>query len=357
MTSWQQEAHELLQAQRPAVRVTVAGIRGSAPREVGATMLVTANDLRGSIGGGQLEYQCAQIASRYLRGDDGRSGGLRRFPLGSNCGQCCGGVVDVLFQRLDAISCIDDLLARWQARDNSVLLTELDADGLPCNRLLAADGRATDGNDVDAAVVAAVAGATAARRMDTPGRAARFALLEPLQTQPFDVALFGAGHVGSALIPLLSGLQASVRWIDSRRDVFPASLPHTVQALETADPAREVAALPVGAYCLVMTHSHALDFEITAAILRRGEFAYCGLIGSLSKRRRFESRLRQAGFADQALQRLTCPIGIRGISGKQPPEIAIAVAADLLRRRERRQAAFTGNTASVQALRPRQKNI
>ncbi|MEQ8205147.1 MAG: xanthine dehydrogenase accessory protein XdhC [Woeseia sp.] len=356
MTSWLREARKLLQTQTPAVRVTVAGIRGSAPREVGASMLVTASDLCGSIGGGQLEYQCAQIASRYLRGDDNRSGGLRRFPLGSNCGQCCGGVVDVLFQRLDAIACIDDLLARWQDRDNSVLLTQLDTDGQPQNRLLSAGGRATDGSDIDPSVVAALVDTTVALRLGKPGRDAPFVLLEPLQVNSFEVALFGAGHVGSALIPLLSGVDATVRWVDSRRDVFPASLPHNVQVLETTNPAREVAALPADSYCLVMTHSHALDFEITAAILRRGEFAYCGLIGSLSKRRRFESRLRQAGLGDLELQRLTCPIGISGISGKQPQEIAIAVAADLLRRRERRQAALTNNTASVQALRPRHKN-
>ena len=97
MNEWIDELSDLAAAGEPAVLVTVAGIRGSAPRETGAKMIVTARETIGTIGGGQLEHQCTRIAVDRLDGDE--SPELRRFPLGSSMGQCCGGVVDVLIWR------------------------------------------------------------------------------------------------------------------------------------------------------------------------------------------------------------------------------------------------------------------
>jgi xanthine dehydrogenase accessory factor len=111
-----------------------------------------------------------------------------------------------------------------------------------------------------------------------------------------------------------------------------------VTVIGSADPAREVLALPAGAFYLVMTHSHPLDYEICEQVLARDDFSYCGLIGSRSKRRRFEKRMRRQGMPDARLARLTCPIGVRGIDGKRPGEIAIAVTAELLQVRERLSA-------------------
>lgn len=318
--------------------VTVAGVRGSAPREVGAAMLVTARDTRGTIGGGELEYQCTQIAARLLR--DEADSCLRRFPLGSNCGQCCGGVVDVLFEPLADIGVLDALRAERQARRPAVLATTLDADGRPRKSLLTGD-RTLAGTGVDDAILVHAKDAQkrqGAWRVDTPGRDARFLLLEPVQEPAFHIAVFGAGHVGSALVQLLSGLDCRLRWIDSRRDIFPPRLPGNVQAIATDDPEREVAALPAGSWFLVMTHSHALDQAVVGAVLRRGDAAYCGLIGSRTKRRRFETRLKQAGLRNEQLARLTCPIGISGVTGKAPREIAIATAAEILKLREQQLA-------------------
>jgi xanthine dehydrogenase accessory factor len=153
------------------------------------------------------------------------------------------------------------------------------------------------------------------------------------------IALFGAGHVGSAVVAAMAGLDCEIRWIDSRRRVFPDSAPANVTMIESADPAREAAAMPVNAYYLVMTHSHPLDYEICEAVLRRGDFAYVGLIGSVSKRRRFENLMRKQRMPVSLLEKLTCPIGIRGIGGKRPSEIAVAVAAELLRVKAARSGA------------------
>jgi xanthine dehydrogenase accessory factor len=146
----------------------------------------------------------------------------------------------------------------------------------------------------------------------------------------FNLALFGAGHVGSAVVATMAGLDCNVRWIDSRREIFPGKVPANVTCLESESPPGEVAAMPANAYYLVMTHSHPLDFEICSRILARGDFAYCGLIGSVSKRRRFEKQMREQGMAAAAFDRLTCPVGIAGIDSKKPEAIAIAVAAQLL---------------------------
>jgi xanthine dehydrogenase accessory factor len=146
--------------------------------------------------------------------------------------------------------------------------------------------------------------------------------------------LFGAGHVGSALANILAALPCELTWLDSREGQFPQILPGNIRA-ETDDAleTRASRAFP-GTYHLVMTHDHALDQAVSEAILRRGDFAWFGLIGSATKRSLFERRLAARGIAQQALDRMTCPIGIAGIGGKEPGVIAVAVAAQLLVARE-----------------------
>ncbi|WP_205505053.1 XdhC family protein, partial [Pseudomonas viridiflava] len=115
---------------------------------------------------------------------------------------------------------------------------------------------------------------------------------------------FGAGHVGRALVPLLASLPCRVRWIDSRENEFPESMPDGVVKIINDEPVDEVANLPAGSYCIVLTHNHQLDLELTAAILKRGDFGYFGLIGSRTKRVKFEHRLRERGFEPGLLQRM-----------------------------------------------------
>jgi xanthine dehydrogenase accessory factor len=153
--------------------------------------------------------------------------------------------------------------------------------------------------------------------------------LEPIVGSDFNIAIFGAGHVGTAVVNALSNLDCNIRWIDSRRNFF-RDAPVNVRSIESADPSLEVAAMPVGSCYIVMTHSHAIDYDIVDRILRRDDSIYCGLIGSVSKRRRFEKRYRAQGMPPQILEKLVCPIGVQGVSGKKPAEIAVAVAAEVL---------------------------
>jgi xanthine dehydrogenase accessory factor len=147
----------------------------------------------------------------------------------------------------------------------------------------------------------------------------------------FHLQLYGAGHVGRAIAKLLGTLNVSVDWIDERDDEFPSGLlpPHirkvAVDAVEG-----EVRSAPPGAFYLVLTHQHDLDMRITEAILRRGDFGFLGLIGSRTKHQRFVHRFEERGIASEQLARITCPIGMQGISGKEPEVLAVAVVAQLL---------------------------
>jgi len=163
----------------------------------------------------------------------------------------------------------------------------------------------------------------------------------PAPAPRFHLQLFGAGHVGRAITRLLATLDVEVDWIDERESEFPLdepSPPHIRRVcVDTIE--AEVRHAPPGAYYLVLTHQHDLDLRITEAILRRGDFAWLGLIGSKTKRERFVHRFAERGIAPAAIARLTCPIGIAGIDGKTPEEIAVAVVAQLLQ-----QAALNAST-------------
>ncbi len=147
----------------------------------------------------------------------------------------------------------------------------------------------------------------------------------------FMLQLYGAGHVGRAIVHLLQDLPCRVQWIDERESEFPSapSAAH-IERLCVEPVEAEVALAAPGAFFLVLTHSHDLDLAITEAILRRGDFAYLGLIGSATKRARFLHRFEARGIAAAARQRLICPIGLPGIAGKEPEVIALAVVAQLL---------------------------
>ena len=341
MTEWVDNARALAREGRRAMLVVVAGVRGSAPREPGARMIVTAGETIGTIGGGQLEYRCTQIACDVLRQPRGGPAFLRRFPLGADCGQCCGGVVDVLFEPLEAAAAWLETIGRLcDGGEASALVTRLDKGSVTHAVVTATGDAGPDAPFFCDDALRRLACETLARRCTATVRSAEATvLIEPVASPDFVIAVFGAGHVGAATVAVLGTLDARIRWVDSRRGILPERVPRNVQVVATDAPASEVGAMPPGAYYLVMTHSHPLDLDICSRVLQRGDFAYLGLIGSRSKRRNFERRLAAAGLT--GLERLTCPIGVAGVSGKAPAEIAIAAAAEILKIRSERRGAET----------------
>ena len=200
-----------------------------------------------------------------------------RYPLGPALGQCCGGVVDLEFSLLD-----DSAIARWP---------------------------------------------------DSP----------PL----LHLQMHGGGHVGHAIATLLTTLDVRVDWIDERDDAFAPTTtlgtpwPDSVRRRVADGAEGEVAAAPAGAFFLVLTHDHALDFRIVEAALRRADAGFVGVIGSKSKRERFRHRLAQRGMSDERVARMRCPVGLPGIAGKQPEVIALAVVAQLLQEAAARATALS----------------
>jgi xanthine dehydrogenase accessory factor len=298
---------EAIETEGSAALVTLARVEGSSPRESGTRMVVRpSGGFHGTIGGGALEFAALDAAQTALRA--GRGPALRRsMALGPELGQCCGGRVEwriEIFDRRD----LDDLSALAIAESGA-------AETLGAR--LGPDGR----------VQRTLGSGAGERRM---ARLADESWTEPLGALAHAVYLFGAGHVGRALALALAPLPFAARWIDPRRDAFPAHAPANVTLIHAPEPAAELASAPDGALVVVMTHSHALDLEIVAEALRVERFGYVGLIGSATKRARFLSQMRAAGLTEVELARLVCPIGVAGLESKDPAVIAASTAVQLL---------------------------
>ena len=257
----------MLLEHRPAVLVQVCSSQGSVPRGVGTWMAVFAQSLVGTVGGGHLEHVAIANARAFLV--DPSAGVLetkKRFALGPALGQCCGGVVHLHFESVSS---------------------------------------------ADAAC-----------------------LEKRLRPKLWPMALFGGGHVGQALVVVLSTLPVSLRWIDSRDGVFPHDVPTAVICEQSDPPHAAVHDLEPQSLVLIMSFSHAEDLDIVAACLlrqrERGDLPFIGLIGSKTKWATFRNRLAARGFTEAELAHVTCPIGIAGITRKEPEMIAVSVAAQVL---------------------------
>ncbi len=290
-------------ARVPAVvRVVIVAHRGSVPREAGTAMLVWADGQAGTIGGGALEFEAAARARSLLAGGGPR---VEKVPLGPGLGQCCGGAVTLVYERFTA-----------------------------------ADWAALPGAGAHARPVAAGAGAMplAVRRVLGTARAEGVApvllaggwLVEPIAEPARALWIWGAGHVGRALVGVLAPLpDFALTWVDTASERFPPEVPPGVALRVHPDPAALVAEAPREAEHLILTFSHALDLELCHRLLAHG-FAGAGLIGSASKWARFRSRLAALGHGDAQIARIRCPIGDPRL-GKHPQAIAVGVAAGLLR--------------------------
>lgn len=306
MPDWIGEALAAARRGETLAMVSIVGAEGSTPRETGARMLVWPDRFTGTIGGGALERQGLDQA-RKLLGQSARRHALQDYPLGPLLGQCCGGHVRLLVERVDADS-LGWLEPASLARE-PFALTATFADGGMTRALEAAPG-ASDGPRVPIAEV---------RRLSEAIRPALPRLV-----------IFGAGHVGQAVARAFAPLAFHLDWLASREDLRPEARDARATILGEDELVAAIEAASADTLFAIFTHSHDLDYRLTKAVLARGDFRYLGLIGSRTKRRRFESRLRAEGVTDAELARLTCPIGIAGLKSKAPAVIAVSLAAELL---------------------------
>jgi xanthine dehydrogenase accessory factor len=284
-----------LLASEDAVVVSIASTQGSVPREAGTWMAVFTSQIVGTIGGGHVEFEAIAEACMLLRGDDSSEPSFprrresiaddnpnsyeKRYVLGPSLGQCCGGIMTIRYQKYSSLSNKNAGYSQ-KMHINSVFIP-----------------------------------------------------ISPPKLQ--NVALFGGGHVGKAIVNILSTLPMQVMWIDSRDEIFPNELPSNV-VCEHSDPVQAaVNDLAADSHVLIMSFSHAEDLDIVAACLLRqrdrADLPFIGLIGSKTKWATFRHRLEDRGFTEQELAQITCPIGVEGVKGKEPEVIAVSVAAQLLK--------------------------
>lgn len=294
-------AHAAVAVHGRVARVVIAAIAGSSPREVGAAMLVWPQGQSGTIGGGALEYQAAQTAREMLA--NGTSQRLTREALGPKLGQCCGGTVTLLTEVFDASTLPDaDVFAR-----------------------------PVDSSPMPLAITRLLAQARGQGQRPAPALIQGW-MIEPIARPSRQIWVWGAGHVGRALVGVLAPLpDLAITWVDVAADRFPPDIPAGVTMLPAAIPEALMPHAPVDAEHLILTYSHTLDLALCHAALRHG-FTRCGLIGSRTKWVRFQRRLAALGHAPHTIARIDCPIGDTSL-GKHPQAIAIGVASQLIRPR------------------------
>jgi xanthine dehydrogenase accessory factor len=300
MQSWIDVARDRIARDGAVVRASLVGVRGSAPREAGAMMLIGTSDIWQTIGGGSLEFEVMAKARAMLAAPPTPwARQVISAALGPDMGQCCGGHVRILLEYFGA--------------DEAAELAALQG----CRRIahpLAGIAPPVDAGDAD--IGPDKAGSMFIAPVAQPGR--------PL-------FLYGAGHIGRALAPHLAALQLDLHWVDIEESRFPASIPASIPdgatRIVASDPTVIAAHAPTDAIHLVITHNHALDEALCHRILSGPGFARLGLIGSATKAARFRSRLVKAGIAPQSLDRLVCPVGLPEITGKHPARVALSIAA------------------------------
>jgi xanthine dehydrogenase accessory factor len=339
--SWVEAAAAYLSGHAAVAHITVIALRGSAPREPGASMLVDLDGTLGTIGGGRLEWQAIRAARELLRDRHAAPVRIDDLILGPDLGQCCGGRVELWLERLtrDDLPWLREAARCLRGAGGVSIATDVDGRAashrvLPLNqgtadlsRSASADptlGRSTAPN----VRLQSSASANLTLQRSTAGNVT---LLETLQPKRLPLSVFGAGHVGQALIQLLSPLDLfDITWVDPRPGLLPPELPDCVTTQACPTPTELVGTAAPGTHYVVLTHDHALDYELCRLILARGDAGWLGLIGSASKSARFRSRLLRDGIGGERISTLHCPIGIDGISSKMPAAIAIAIAAQLL---------------------------
>lgn len=323
--TWASEALTAIRRGEPVALVSVVSAEGSTPREAGARMLVTPGRQSGTIGGGNLEHLATDQA-RKLLAQSARTYALQDYPLGPLLSQCCGGYVRLLLERLDDASApwleaVDAAYARRRPFGIAALFK-----GDQLERVLLRQEDQWVGR-VASMTLADSAGDPLAGKRPSPGEGDQ--LIERIDAARPTVLLFGAGHVGQAIARAFAPLPFTLDQRDSREEAGGPG----VSVQDEAALAEAAGSAGPDDYVLVLTHNHDLDYRLVRAAMG-AKPRYLGMIGSATKRARFERRLRDDGFREADLAYLTCPIGIPGLKSKAPEIIAVAVAADLLQRAE-----------------------
>lgn len=304
--SWLDIIIASLRDEIPVARLIILSAKGSTPREAGAELYTTRDTQSGTIGGGTLEFEAVHMARHEMQdlqetSETGFRRLIRDFALGPDLGQCCGGHVRVLIE-IFTPSCLG-ALTDMKAGDAPAYCHDLRSQDLAIPHHKIASGLLYD--------------------------VKKDQLIMPHNPAPTPVYIYGAGHVGQALIAVTAGLHIDRIWVDVSADRFPNEKPFDVTIVPAVDMSVIAAHAPKDAIHIVMTYSHQFDEAICQALLVRGQFGHLGLIGSQTKKARFAKRLRSAGIAQAMIERLNCPIGLVQIKDKSPAHVALSIAGQI----------------------------
>ncbi|MGB1932942.1 MAG: xanthine dehydrogenase accessory protein XdhC [Candidatus Puniceispirillaceae bacterium] len=309
MRGWGEQVQTYLLDGQKVCRIVVAEAKGSTPREAGADMYVTAHQTSGTIGGGTLEFEAMALARQILAEIPENSIGFTRhfrvFALGPNLGQCCGGQVTLLFEGFTP-SCLEVLASAYRPSAAGTIHK--------AERQFQASDICVPAKDKVCAPV-----------YDKNSQTLHMPPEKPLV--PF--YLYGAGHVGRAVMAAVSGLSLEKIWVDTAASRFPVSADPSVTRVPAADMSVVAAHAPKGAIHIVMSYSHRIDEALVYTILKKGDFAHLGLIGSDTKYRRFCTFLKKQGIGDDQLAQLVCPVGVPVLQSKAPAHVGLSVATQI----------------------------
>ena len=320
MQKWAEQLTSIINRDKKAVLVTVVGVWGSVPREIGATLIVSSGDFVGTIGGGNLEFSCIADAREMLAGQLTRKS--KRVSLGPGLGQCCGGRVEVLFDIVTTETAwFKELVSDSHVMQRHWLCRSID--GGDTLFIAASDVARTLSGSIAENTKPVTSAVTVSH--DDESRW----IYQPLSARKPAAWVYGAGHVGQAVVAQLSLLGCQITLLDHREEWLGLQPALELTRVLTETPEEDAVSAPSDAVHVVMTHSHSLDFEICHVLLKNGQFDWLGLIGSATKRQTFHNRLIQRGVDENAIERLRCPIGTLGLESSQPELISLNLAAEL----------------------------
>ena len=349
--TWLSSFKKAIALNNGCVLLTVIETKGSTPCSVGDKIIFSNKQLTfGSIGGGNLEFQALTLAKDLLNKDTNATH-LEKYPLGATLGQCCGGYVKVMFESFvnsstqlkkknSWLETVSDLIEKQQ---DFVVATIIDNQTDKRNSgkkfvYTTNSDKSPSINDLTSKISAGAYNLLSTN--DSPTIAQYQNSSESLievcyekvnNTELQSVAIFGAGHISRALMPILTKLPIRIYWIDDRAEQFEQYQGDTSQINIICDDfISGLADLPEETYCLVITYSHKMDFDICEKIISRNSFTYLGMIGSRIKGNKFRDRLLKKGYPKETVDKFICPIGAKQKFLKSPTAIAVTIAMDLL---------------------------
>jgi xanthine dehydrogenase accessory factor len=352
MNSWLKHLRTAIALNNGFVLITIIATKGSTPCSHGDKIVYTDNEvIFGSIGGGNLEYKALSTAKEMLNLND-NSNQLIKYPLGATLGQCCGGYVKVLFESFvgnysslkGEDSWVEKVSRYYIESEDFILATSIDNDKdskldkqkflLKQNDFYSSSEDKQLSNFVKDHSLKLLQNSQCSTLIEfenESGSGSTICLEKVVFSELLPVAIFGAGHISRALMPILINLPIKLFWIDDRQEQFDKFQGDTSQIKIICDDMVEITSdLPDNVYCLVITYSHQIDFEVCEKMIIQNNFSYLGMIGSSIKGNKFRDRFKQKNYSEEVINKFTCPIGEKHKFLKSPTAIAVTIAMDLM---------------------------